>query len=109
LELRRRHHLQRSDFQGVTDSVGGGVEVSFSTFGSTQLPETWNSCAKIWPSGFRSTRCAIAAATPATGLTSATAVDAVPPRLGTTRSLRFCVSCSRSTCPDIATSAVGPL
>ena len=37
-------------------------------------------------------RCAMAAATPATGLTSATPIAALSPRLGTTRTRKFCVS-----------------
>src|ERR1051325_8439458 len=106
-----RDHLHRGDTHRahcVAVSVGVGATLTFVTLGSVQLPLTSNSCAKSWPSGFLSTCCASAAATPTTGLTIAMAVDAEPPRLGTTRTLRFSVSCARSTCPDIATSAAGP-
>src|SRR3954466_3565427 len=123
-ELGRGHHLQRGDARlrhGVAAWFGVGSMMILVTLGSVQLPLTSNSCEKIWPSGFFSTFCAIAAATPATGLTIATpvgargapapatgltiatAVEAVPPRLGTTRTLSACVSSARPTRPDIAT------
>src|SRR5207302_303998 len=63
-----RHHLQSRNArlaQGVPASFGAGAAFSFTTFGSAQPPLTANSWAKIWPSGFLSTRCATAAATPA--------------------------------------------
>src|SRR5260221_660090 len=85
-DLGRGNHLHRSNArlaQGFAVSLGVVCTATFATFGSTQLPVTSNSCAKIWPSGFLSTRCASAAATPATGLTIASAVDAVPPSQGT--------------------------
>src|SRR2546423_5720884 len=110
-ELGRRNHLHGGDARlahGVLASEADGATVSFTTLGSAQLPLTSNSCANSCPSGFLSTFCASAAATPATGLTIATAVEAVPPRLGTTRTFRSCVSCASSTCPDIVTSAAGP-
>src|SRR3954469_1924774 len=89
-ELGRGHHLQGGDARlrhGVAAWFGVGSMMILVTLGSVQLPLTSNSCEKIWPSGFFSTFCAIAAATPATGLTIATAVEAVPPRLGATRPL----------------------
>src|SRR5256885_990442 len=110
-EFRRRNHLHGGDSclaHGVLASEVDGATVSFTTLGSVQLPLTSNSCANSCPSGFFRTFCASAAATPATGLTIATAVEAVPPRLGTTRTFRSCVSCASSPCPDIVTSAAGP-
>src|SRR5205085_783950 len=110
-ELGRGHHLHCGNAHlghRMAVSVGLGAAVTFSTFGSAQLPLTSNWCAKSWPSGSLSTFCASAEATPATGLTIVTSVEAEPPRLGTTRTLRACVSCARSTRPDIATSAAGP-
>ena len=44
-ELRRRHHLQRRNagLQGLTGCVVCAAVVTLSTFGSIQLPDTWNS------------------------------------------------------------------
>src|SRR5581483_8169107 len=109
-ELGPGHHLHRRNAHlahCVAVSVGGGATVRLTTFGSAQLPLTSNSCAKSRPSGSFSTFCASAEATPATGLTIVTRVEAEPPRLGTTRTLSAWLSRARSTRPDIATSAAG--
>src|SRR4029079_4185737 len=110
-DLRARDHLDGRDArpaQGWTIWLGGAGLKSRATLGSAQPPLTLNSAANIWPSGFLRICCATAAATPATGLTMATAVAADPPRLGTTRTLRSCVSAARSTLPELTTSAAGP-
>src|SRR2546421_12581008 len=111
LELGCRNHLDRRHpglRHGDTDSLAGGMTASLLTLGSLQLPVIEKSCAKIWPSGFLRMRCAIAAVTPATGLTMPITVDAESPTPGTTRTRRFWVSCPISASPDICTSAAGP-
>src|SRR5207244_202761 len=84
VQLGPRNHLDRRDPRrhGAALSLAGSATESLVTLGSLQLPVTEKSCAKIWPSGFLSTRCAIAAVTPATGLTMPITVEAESPSPG---------------------------
>jgi hypothetical protein len=94
--------------EGADGASAAATLLSFSTFGSSQVPVMPYSKENICPRGSFSTRWLRKVTIPATGLITPTSVAAESPSFGVTRTCRSCVSRARSVLPCITTSAAEP-
>src|SRR3970282_1473987 len=102
----RRDSYHSPPVAGAGAGAGRGTRF---TVGSDHLPVTSYSKEASWPKGSFSTFLGRYAATPATGpTTSAPAIATDSVSCGVILTLRFCVSCARSTSPRMTMFAAGP-